>query len=166
MGSQRVRHDWVAFTFFSLPGSSVHGIPQAGILEWVVISFSRGSSQPRDRTQVLSSSCIGRQILYCWATRLRGQSDITWWEMHDRKWPKRAVGRLQAWRRASLLRARTIIIFLISVLTFFLKLQSNLTSLFHSSFTHTIGVIITSTLQNYSLNIHQGFWLVPDTTSV
>ena len=35
----------------SLPGSSVHGILQAGILEWVVISFSRESSRPRDRTQ-------------------------------------------------------------------------------------------------------------------
>ena len=34
----------------SLPGSSVHGILQAGILEWVAIPFSRGSSQPRDRT--------------------------------------------------------------------------------------------------------------------
>ena len=39
----------------SLPGSSVHGIFQAIILEWVTIPFSRGSSQPRDRTQV---SCI------------------------------------------------------------------------------------------------------------
>ena len=36
----------------SLPSSSVHGILQARILEWVAISFSRGSSQPRDRTQV------------------------------------------------------------------------------------------------------------------
>ena len=36
----------------SPPGSSVHGISQARILEWVDISFSRGSSQPRDRTQV------------------------------------------------------------------------------------------------------------------
>ena len=34
----------------SLPGYSVHGILQARVLEWVVISFSRGSSQPRDRT--------------------------------------------------------------------------------------------------------------------
>ena len=34
----------------SLPGSSVHGIFQARVLEWVAISFSRGSSQPRDRT--------------------------------------------------------------------------------------------------------------------
>ena len=39
----------------SLPGSSVHGILQAGILEWVAIPFSRGSSRPRDWTQV---SCI------------------------------------------------------------------------------------------------------------
>ena len=36
----------------SLPGSSVHGILQARILEWVAVPFSRGSSQPRDRTQV------------------------------------------------------------------------------------------------------------------
>ena len=36
----------------SLPGSSAHGIFQARVLEWVAISFSRGSSQPRDRTQV------------------------------------------------------------------------------------------------------------------
>ena len=36
----------------SLPGSSVHGILQARVLEWVATSFSRGSSRPRDRTQV------------------------------------------------------------------------------------------------------------------
>ena len=34
----------------SLPGFSIHGILQAKILEWVTISFSRGSSRPRDRT--------------------------------------------------------------------------------------------------------------------
>ena len=37
---------------FSLPGFSIHGIFQARILEWVAISFSRRSSQPRDQTQV------------------------------------------------------------------------------------------------------------------
>ena len=37
---------------YSLPGSSVYGILQARTLEWVAISFSRGSSRPRDRTQV------------------------------------------------------------------------------------------------------------------
>ena len=36
----------------SLPGSSVHGIFQAIVLEWIAISFSRGSSQSRARTQV------------------------------------------------------------------------------------------------------------------
>ena len=45
----------------SLPGSSAHGVLQARILEWVAIPFSRGSSRPRDQTQV---SCIYRQILY------------------------------------------------------------------------------------------------------
>ena len=48
----------------SLPGSSAHGISQARILEWVAISFSRGSSWPRDRN---CTSCTGR-ILYNWAT--------------------------------------------------------------------------------------------------
>ena len=38
--------------YCGLPGSSVHGIVQARILEWVAISFSKGSSQCRDPTQV------------------------------------------------------------------------------------------------------------------
>ena len=42
----------------SLPGSSVHGILQVRILEWVAISFSRGSSRPRDRTN--PSLLVGR----------------------------------------------------------------------------------------------------------
>ena len=46
---------------YSPASSSVYGILQARILEWVAIPFSRGSSQPRDQTWV---SCIGRQILY------------------------------------------------------------------------------------------------------
>ena len=50
----------------SLPDSSVHGISQARILKWVAIFFSRRSSWPRDWTWI---SCIGRQFLYCWATR-------------------------------------------------------------------------------------------------
>ena len=48
----------------SLPGSSVHGTFQPRILEWVAISCFRGSSQPRDGTQVSCASCIGRWILY------------------------------------------------------------------------------------------------------
>ena len=50
----------------SPPGSSVHGIFQAGVLEWVAISFSRGSSQPRDHTWV---SLIVGQCFTIWAIR-------------------------------------------------------------------------------------------------
>ena len=50
----------------SLPGSSVHGIFQTRILEWVAISFSRGSSRPRDRTLV---SCIAGRRFTVWTTR-------------------------------------------------------------------------------------------------
>ena len=49
--------------YYSLPGSSVHGIFQARILDCIATAFSRGSSQPRDRTWV---SCIGRWFLYHW----------------------------------------------------------------------------------------------------
>ena len=50
----------------SLPGSSVHGIFQARILECVAIPFSRGSSRPRDRTQVYH---IAGRFFTIWATR-------------------------------------------------------------------------------------------------
>ena len=48
-----------------LPDSSVHGILQVRILEWVAIPFSRGSSQPRDRTWV---SCTAGRFFTIWAT--------------------------------------------------------------------------------------------------
>ena len=48
----------------SLSGSSVHGIFQVRILEWVAISFSRRSSRPRDQTCNSYVSCIGRWVLY------------------------------------------------------------------------------------------------------
>ena len=51
---------------YSLPGSSLHGIFQVRILEWVAIFFSRGSSPPRDRSQV---SCIASGLFTVWATR-------------------------------------------------------------------------------------------------
>ena len=47
-------------------GSSVHGILQARILEWIAISFYRGSSQPRDWTWV---SCVAGRFFTFWATR-------------------------------------------------------------------------------------------------
>ena len=47
-------------------GSSVHGILQARILEWVAMPSCRGSSRPRDQTHVSHVSCIGRRVLYHW----------------------------------------------------------------------------------------------------
>ena len=62
----------------SPPGSSVHGIFQARILEWVAISSSRGSSKGRDQTWVSCVSCIGRQILY----------HCTTWELKPKYWQR------------------------------------------------------------------------------
>ena len=50
----------------SSPGSSVHGILQARILEWVTVLSSRGSSWSRDWTCASYVSCINRQVLYHW----------------------------------------------------------------------------------------------------
>ena len=50
----------------SLPGSSVRGILQTGVLEWASTPFPRGSSPPRDRTQV---SCIAGAFFTSWTTR-------------------------------------------------------------------------------------------------
>ena len=91
MGSQRVGHDWATslhFTSFlwyvsyclasklcltlcdpmdcSPPGSSIHRISQVRLLEWVAVSFSRGSSRPRGQTQV---SRIVDKRFTIWATR-------------------------------------------------------------------------------------------------
>ena len=57
----------------SLPGTSVHGISQASILEWVAISSSRASSWPRDWNWV---SCIGRWILYHWIVKIKSISFV------------------------------------------------------------------------------------------
>ena len=78
------------------PGSSVQGISQARILEWVAISFSRGSSQPRDQTCI---SCVGGQILYHWATwEVRNTGDTqTNHEWTNENWTVRPGG---AGRRA------------------------------------------------------------------
>ena len=48
----------------SLPGSPVHRISQVRIVDWVAISFSRGSSRSKNRTHMSYGSCAGRQILY------------------------------------------------------------------------------------------------------
>ena len=83
----------------SPPGFSIHGIFQARILEWVAISFSRGSSQPRNRTQV---SCIAGRcfnpLSHPWSPRIvewvaipfsRGSS-----QPRDQTWVSCIAGRL------------------------------------------------------------------------
>ena len=58
------------------PDRTVHGIFQARTLEWVAVSFSKGSSQPRDQTQV---SRIAGGFLSSWATReAHGSKIISW----------------------------------------------------------------------------------------
>ena len=68
----------------SPPSSSVHGISEARILEWVAISFSRGSSLPRDWNCI---PWIGRLILYHWATSeaQSSRSIVVQWLSHV--WP-------------------------------------------------------------------------------
>ena len=62
----------------SLPGSSVHGIFQARVLEWVAMSFSWGTSQPRGRTRV--SHIVGR----CFTSEPPGKSN-TVFQQHKRR---------------------------------------------------------------------------------
>ena len=50
----------------SLPGSSIHGVFQARVLEWGAITFSKQSSKPRDQTHV---SCISDSFFTVWVTR-------------------------------------------------------------------------------------------------
>ena len=65
----------------SPPGSSVHGILQARILEWVAISFSRGSSCSRDQTRVFH---IAGRFFIIWATREQRKpiSSLSWCSTH------------------------------------------------------------------------------------
>ena len=57
------------YRLYSPSGSSVHGILQARILEWVASSFSRGSSQPKDQTRVFCISCIAGEFFNHWTVR-------------------------------------------------------------------------------------------------
>ena len=67
---------------YSPPSSSVHGILQARILEWVAMPSSRGSSWLRDRTCVSWDSGITGGFLYCWSTRENQVQFFTTWNMH------------------------------------------------------------------------------------
>ena len=62
--AQLLSHSWLFVTAWTTPpGSSVHGIFWARILEWIATSYSRGSSRPRGQTQVSCVSGIGGWIL-------------------------------------------------------------------------------------------------------
>ena len=79
----------------SPPASSVHGVLQARILEWVSISSSRGSSWLRDQTLVSCVSCIGRQIFFPplshpgsplpWLNGDNNQTNfiVLWWKLNE-----------------------------------------------------------------------------------
>ena len=69
----------------SPPGSSVHGISQARILEWVATSHSRGSSWPRDWTCIFCVSCIDWQILYHCTTCEESTLGLHNWQTQDPK---------------------------------------------------------------------------------
>ena len=76
--SQSLSHIWLCDLMGSSPpGSSVHKISQERILEWVAISFSRGSSWPISGSTYVF--CISRWILYRWATR---EAPIKWYHLH------------------------------------------------------------------------------------
>ena len=81
----------------SPPGSSVCGILQARILEWVAISYSRGSSWPRERTQVCCVSCTGGQVVchYCHLGSPLGPSTLV-------QLLSNTDGELLDWRRATM----------------------------------------------------------------
>ena len=71
-------HVWLCGpTDCSPPDSSVHGIFQARILKWGSISYSRGSSQTRDRTWVFCVFCLSRQIFFY--HECHPGSPILWW---------------------------------------------------------------------------------------
>ena len=55
--------------YCSPQGSSIHGILQARILEWVAMPFSRGSSWPMNRTLISCGSCIAGRVFYLWAAK-------------------------------------------------------------------------------------------------
>ena len=82
----------------SLPGSSVHVILQARILEWVAIPFSRGSSRPRDWTWV--SSTAGR-FYTLWASLMGGV--ILWIRKPEKDWERfnRRAEERKCWLRCS-----------------------------------------------------------------
>jgi len=86
------------------PGSSVHGVFQGRILEWVAISFSMGSSQPRDQTRVF---CIaggfftteppGKSFIYAYTHK--NNICTMWVPVHTSRWPSASPTCGLSWNR-------------------------------------------------------------------
>ena len=110
----------------SLPGSSVLGIFQARVLEWVAISFSWGSSQPRDRTRV---SCTAGRRFTIWATRR----------------PPKLLNRITTWERNSTLKY-------IPKRTGNLCSKTNVDTNVHSSINHNSKELVTTHITNWWLD--------------
>ena len=89
----------------SPPGSSVHGILQARILEWVAIPSSRGSSWPKDQTQV--SRTAGR-LFTVWATREVLYYDTLLWYLSNMGFPGGASGKEPAYQKTHSIRVGKI----------------------------------------------------------
>ena len=71
----------------SPPSSSVHGVLQVRILEWVAISFSGGSSLPRDWTCISQGFCIGRWVLYHCTTWEALRNKLEWLQTRPPRYP-------------------------------------------------------------------------------
>ena len=79
------------------------GIFQIGILEWIAISFSRGSSQPRDQTHISWISCIGMWVLYQLSHQGSLESilevvESNWWRRQWHPTPVLLSGKSHRWR--------------------------------------------------------------------
>ena len=99
VGSDSLRPHWTVAHQAPL-SSSVHGILQARILEWVVMPFCRGSSRPRDQTWV---SCIAGRFFTIWATRDFFNDCLiinkhNWALVEVRPWTSNQVVRVLAWQ--------------------------------------------------------------------
>ena len=88
--------------YCSPPGSSAHEVFLARTVEWIAISYSRGSSWPRDRACIPCISCTGKWILYRWQHRGSPPTGEVW-SMHNvdtqhTLWGERPKGRENAFR--------------------------------------------------------------------
>ena len=80
-------HAELCLTFCDLlncnpPGSSVHGLSQERILEWVTITSSRGSSRPRNQAYISCVPCIASRFFTCWAITVHVVIMITLISIH------------------------------------------------------------------------------------